>query len=362
MAAASPRTELDRHYTELEARWSLVPRDDYGRLVIPTGNSAEPVHRWFHLKEAFSFQLLGRVAKDIGFDSGADLRILDCFSGAGTTAVSAILGSPGWSGKADAVGVELNPFLHFLASTKARVSCYQNRAALANSLDDAKAAVVSDFHSSRRVAAKLELPAQATLRNVQYFDPTAIQELRYIQTLVSRTACGLVGDIMKLVSVTSLEACGRLRRDGRALRFDPRRTPSDPIIEFCRRLDQVVADIRGLPATKGTAIVLQGDIRDDATELQDAAGGFDLAIFSPPYPNNIDYTEVYKTEAWMLDAFGTADEFRRHRFTTLRSHPSVTFPDQYAFANSAISDSVDRLLGPLLNAVPPVGGSSKERE
>jgi DNA modification methylase len=27
---------------------------------------------------------------------------------------------------------------------------------------------------------------------------------------------------------------------------------------------------------------------------------FDLILTSPPYPNNIDYSEVYKLELWLL--------------------------------------------------------------
>src|SRR5439155_9892825 len=51
-----------------------------------------------------------------------------------------------------------------------------------------------------------------------------------------------------------------------------------------------------------------------------------LFLYSPPYLNLIDYSEVYKLELWMLEFIRTQDEFRTLRLGTLRSHPSVTFP------------------------------------
>src|SRR6266542_1768535 len=78
----------------------------------------------------------------------------------------------------------------------------------------------------------------------------------------------------------------------------------------------------------------------------------DLALFSPPYPNNIDYTEVYKMEAWALGLIQTQDDFRRQRHRTVRSHPSFKWADAYAYEDHPRAGEIRNLLAPMLDAVP----------
>ena len=81
----------------------------------------------------------------------------------------------------------------------------------------------------------------------------------------------------------------------------------------------------------------------------------------PPYPNNIDYTEVYKTESWALELYASGDDMRLQRLSTLRSHPSVLFPEEYHYPLSANADQVAALVAPIFAAslqidTPMVGG------
>ena len=74
---------------------------------------------------------------------------------------------------------------------------------------------------------------------------------------------------------------------------------------------------------------------------------FDLVIFSPPYPNNIDYTEVYKMEAWLLGMFENAEAFRSQRLKTVHSHPSIRRKAEH----SEVRHATD-VVAPILDAVP----------
>ncbi len=78
----------------------------------------------------------------------------------------------------------------------------------------------------------------------------------------------------------------------------------------------------------------------------------DWVVFSPPYPNNIDYTEVYKTESWALEVYASEDDMRLQRLSTLRSHPSVLFPEEYHYPRSASADQVAALIAPILRCIP----------
>jgi hypothetical protein len=49
----------------------------------------------------------------------------------------------------------------------------------------------------------------------------------------------------------------------------------------------------------------------------------DVAIFSPPYPNSFDYTDIYNLELWMLGYLRTWDCNTTLRNRTFRSHVQV---------------------------------------
>jgi hypothetical protein len=121
--------------------------------------------------------------------------------------------------------------------------------------------------------------------------------------------------------------------------------------EFGRRAAAVSADVKR-DKIAVDAVVHRGDGRDVVSTLG-AKVKFDLAVFSPPYPNNIDYTEIYKLEAWLLGLIRSRDEFRSLRYETMRSHPSVAFPDDYPASDGPRRTEVMQLIDPLLRVVPP---------
>jgi len=75
-------------------------------------------------------------------------------------------------------------------------------------------------------------------------------------------------------------------------------------------------------------------------------------LFSPPYPNNIDYTEVYKLENCLLGFISSASEFREQRLRTVRSHPSVLFPPEYEVSGNGYKSEFASLVGPILDSIP----------
>ncbi|MEW3673849.1 hypothetical protein QOZ77_32065, partial [Pseudomonas aeruginosa] len=49
----------------------------------------------------------------------------------------------------------------------------------------------------------------------------------------------------------------------------------------------------------------------------------DLAVFSPPYPNSFDYTDVYNVELWVLGYLNDSADNRSLRQSTLASHVQI---------------------------------------
>ncbi|MFJ6703875.1 MULTISPECIES: hypothetical protein [unclassified Streptomyces] len=337
---------VETHYKQLEQAWRVSDRSDvYDRLVVPNGNSAEPFHRWFHLKEAFSARLLGQVISDTSLTQRDSLRILDCFSGSGTTVVSASALAQDYSEGIHVEAIEHNPFLHLVSEAKAA-------ACLADTVTAEKLSRASEqiIRSASHITDDLRLPGLSTFSREGYFEPADLRQLVSLRDAVASLEPGLIRNLALLAAAACVEPASRLRRDGRALRFSPNRNPRSPREEFQRRISMMVEDIKGAPFLNASSYVHRGDGRRplDYTTSRE----FDLVIFSPPYPNNIDYTEVYKMEAWYLELFTDESSFRQHRLTTVRSHPSVKFAEEYEYMTDNHSVAVEELLAPLLAAIP----------
>src|SRR5205823_14898652 len=128
-------------------------------------------------------------------------------------------------------------------------------------------------------------------------------------------------DLARVCLGATVEPVSRLRRDGRALRYVPDKQRPDVILEFLRRAEQIDEDLQRPPLRVRGRIQL-GDGRLLAPRPPEEAT-MDVVVFSPPYPNNIDYTEVYKLEAWLLGFINSHEEFATQRLKTLYSHPSL---------------------------------------
>jgi DNA modification methylase len=350
--ATSPAVGGDRlgaHYSTLEMDFAVHPNANYEQLVVPNGNGAEPVHRWFRLKEAYSRRLLPRVLKDLELDDRSELRVLDPFAGSGTTAIAvADLVADRTLRRAQVLGYECNPFLHLVASTKLRALQRPTRTflPLAQRLGAAAA---------RRRVDPAPTPDLASFRNASFFQPDSLTQMLRLRSAIDQAemagAHKLDVDLARLCLGASIEPSSFLRRDGRALRFVPDKQPTNPVAEFLRRAEQIDDDLprRGLPLTGAMKL-------GDGRQLRPGPpkpGSIDLVIFSPPYPNNIDYTEVYKLEAWLLGFISTQEQFREQRVRTLYSHPSIMrAPDNVTVDSAARPDQERALLAPLLEAVP----------
>jgi hypothetical protein len=348
---------LATYYDSLESRYSVHEAPGYGALVVPTGNSTQPVHRWFHFKEAFSHGLLAQLIEDLGVP-GDGLHVLDPFSGSGTTAVSALLMSSPLKGrKVERLhAIEVNPWLHLLSATKTEV--VQRPADGAFELLDA---IVESARISRKEA---PLPSLSTFGRSDYLSEAhgheLVRLLAAVDCLAGQSGADAIneGDLARLLVGASVEPAMRLRRDGRALRYQPQKNVISPLDTFHRLAKTVEEDLVWLrhEGPAGHGVVHRGDARDAASYPE--PGTVDLALFSPPYPNNIDYTEVYKLEAWILSLIYDQKSFRDQRLATLRSHPSIRFETPKP---GELSPDLQTILAPVHTAIPAGDRYSRAR-
>lgn len=323
---ADARHELLSMYERFQADWAVVDRrEDYAHLVVPSGNADEALHRWFHVKEAYSCNLLPRILKDSDWSGDRELRILDPFSGSGTTAVSAASCAADVGQSLYVRAVEANPVLAIVSDAK--IAGMTLGASIASKVERLGEDLLAEYKRISSGSYFLSTPS-ATLNNSQFFDPNSRNALLLLGYLAKRVVEKEIRVILQTAVASAVECSGRIRRDGRALRYCPTKRPIDPAVAFQASLRRMVADLKGTPnrASSVDAALTVGDARRASSYFSGET--FDLIVFSPPYPNNIDYTEVYKTEAWALDLFEDEAHMRAQRLSTLRSHSSIYFPNE----------------------------------
>jgi len=339
-----PNDLLSAHYEAIQARYSIHENEAFATLVVPNGNCTSPYHRWFHLKEGFSSQLLLRIIEEASLSSARALTLLDPFAGSGTTIASGLLWGSSKGRLVTACGFERNPFLHFVAQTKVN--------ALTDGAPSFDKFVVRLLEIIKnKTVPPSPTPALSTFFNTLYFEPDVLRTLLEIHSaIVQAKGTAIERDLALLCLAGTVEPASRLRRDGRALRYESSKMRVNPMEEFTRRCRVIIDDLAKCHGS-GKGHVYYGDGRSVQSELPDSFSA-DLVLFSPPYPNNIDYTEVYKLEAWLLGFISDKSQFRNLRLQTLRSHPSCMFPEVYEASSNGLKAQFDEVIAPLLDSVP----------
>jgi hypothetical protein len=302
----------------------------FGGLVHSAENERLPVHRWYQYKEAFSPRLPLEVLARYG--AGRSGVVVDSFAGVATTQL-ALASDPRVTA---AIGVEYSPFAHFVGRTKL--------AAIRE--DPRRLAAVVGLANGYAVEPDLTRPSLSSLSDERIYAP---RDLDALLSAKGHIAALDVSDVERgfllLGLIGAADDVSGVIKDGRALRIAGNGHRKRPGIASRAQVDGGPDRVRSALATRWRAMV--EDVEDvdraatgprtehrrgDARELAEVPAiepeAVGLFVSSPPYLNTIDYTEVYKLELWLLGFVDSADAFRTLRLGTLRSHPSVEFPDR----------------------------------
>lgn len=273
-----------------------------------------PFQRWYRFKEAFApravmdaFARLPRMPR----------TCVDPFGGSGTTALTAqFLG-------VRPTTVEVNPFLADLI--EAKLQQYDGMRLMAS-----YRRVVDGAASARVDAASLLVDAPPTFlepgvagRYIYALD-VAERILAYREAIDGLDDAGharlfrvLLGSALIGLSNVVISGKGRRYRSGwEKRRTDPRMVSRMFEAAFLEAVEDIVRFGRR-PCPDFT--LLRGDARSAITEAPEA----EFALFSPPYPNSFDYTDIYNVELWMLGYLRSAGDNRTLREATLRSHVQI---------------------------------------
>lgn len=311
----------------------------YGSRVGPENNSDLPVHRWFRFKESFSADLLREILELIPYEFGRRVHLLDPFCGVATSLLaSQELASSGID--IAAIGIERNPFVAFTASTKARWPKIDTTKLVKIGLDCEK--------QSRN--SKPAIPPLSSLTSGRCISRYMSRRILAIADSIRREGASATHDAVLLGLASVIESVSYIRKDGRALRIvDKKKVKLPALLEAIWNTMAGDATLlqKCLPNPPIPKVVL-GDGRRPL-KYGVAPRSIDLVITSPPYPNNIDYTEVYKLELWLLGLVRSQNEFLSLRKSTFRSHPTCSPPEEVKKFSAAIrKGSLKSVLAPII--------------
>ena len=302
-----------------------VPR--LKRIVNFGTNVEHPVHGWYYFKEGYAPGVVHwafhrflfpdwpdhigrRGARLAGRPPGEQgPRVLDPFSGSGTTALTCQMAG------VDALGIEYNPFFAFLGQAKLAWPHY----------DPDRIAHHLPTLLAEGGTPTIDPPALSSFRRL--FAPTVLADLLVMKERIAAIDDPLTRQFFQLGLAAVIERVSIARKDGKGLKVLRRPVTPSPVREaLAYQWGRMLHDLRDIdPALRANAAqaqvsIQQGDARRLTTVADDS---IDLVVYSPPYLNSFDYAEVYKLEMWLLDFVQNHGEFRRLRGASLRSHVST---------------------------------------
>lgn len=295
-----------------------VPARTLGTLSNNEGAPDVGFQRWRLFKEAFAPELVKQAIDETSGSLGRAVRsCADPFGGSGTTALTCqFLG-------VHPTTVEVNPFLADLIESKLDSydfsSLSRTYLKVLRSVDDFPAKVSCGEDLPRTfiepgVGGKFLFWADVAGRFGQYMAAISAmasceREHRLMRALLS--AC--------VVCASNALVSGKGRRYRRG--WDVRRTTPETLdAAFRNVMGMALFDIRRFSERRcRTYTLLRGDARKQVAETPH----IDVAVFSPPYPNSFDYTDVYNMELWMGGYLSTRQDNRDLREQTLRSHVQI---------------------------------------
>jgi hypothetical protein len=278
---------------------------EYKNLVNFKHNLILPRHRWFNIKEGYSAKLVQEIFKETGIKK-EDI-VLDPFSGSGTTILeSSVMG-------VKSIGIEVNPFLFYLSNIKSKKK--------AASFDE----VFKSF-SKNLTSKKSKLPI---LSISEKLFGKQINDVLRAKNAIDMEENIFFKDLLKISFLCSLDACSTAKKDGNGLKYPKSKKVKDFMNQFETNLNMVINDMHDLEI-KRIPKLMNGnslEIINSTRFKKKYSSKISLVLFSPPYANCFDYTEVYKTELWFGDFVKDYSDMKVLRNQSMSSHLNKELKD-----------------------------------
>ncbi|HAU4888516.1 DNA methyltransferase [Aeromonas hydrophila] len=288
-----------------------------GREVPTLGTNAGaerlPFQTWRHFKEAFAPELVARAIRECAIPVE---RCIDPFGGSGTTALACqFLG-------VEPVTIEVNPYLADLI--EAKLGQY-DQTLLLQDLGQVIRVVRNTTDKTHDLNWLPPSFVEPGVKERWLFEKNVAQRIESYRLAIEQLHTPLHRMFFKAILGGFLVETSNVYINGKGRRYRKnwqvrRHTPQEVDQCFLDRVQQAIYEIVRYAHRPVRSYTL---MRGDCREAIERAAQCQLAVFSPPYPNSFDYTDVYNVELWALGYIADSSSNRTLRQATLSSHVQI---------------------------------------
>lgn len=321
---------------EYEKKFNVIYPDNenatYSSILNYSTEKDNPFQRWYRYKEGFSIQFIDKIIEE--YSDGTIEKILDPFAGSGTTILAA--NKHGCQG----IGFEVNPFSFFLMKTKQdkyetkdiELFKYQYQEIL-NSLNKDE---YEDY----------ELPKLSISGRV--FQEEAEKVMMSCKMKIEQVENTKAKKLLLLGWLASIEELSDYRKAGNGLKRRRTVKPSyvnkeDVINYLLQQYTNMYVDLLEKDVTNKDNLLYQKSCLNFSDVIQHES--IDGIIFSPPYANCFDYTEIYKLELWFGEFVKKYADLKILRNKSLKSHLNIKYDkSEEIISNSKVlTDRIEKI-------------------
>ncbi|MHB8128564.1 MAG: DNA methyltransferase [Mobilitalea sp.] len=298
-------------YKNIEKKYEVVYPDNkmatYSSLLNYSDDLEKPYQRWYRYKEGFSIDLVKHLIKEYSHNKSG--IILDPFAGSGSTLIAA--NQMGYKG----VGFEVNPFSYFLADCKLNYYSDEMNEEFKNAYEIILKSALN--YSCEYKLPKLSISEKVFTEEIEKFYMTIDDAIISFKPQFEETK-----NLLRLGWLSCLERVSNYRKAGNGLKIKkyvkPRILSKDDVYAILlEQYQNMYIDIIKHKEKPNASIYNESSLNMKKRVKDESITGI---IFSPPYANCFDYTEIYKLELWFGGFVKEYSELKDLRKQSLHSH------------------------------------------
>lgn len=321
-------------YLELEHRFKVIypesPNATYTSLLNYSDDLNKPFQRWYRYKEGYSVELVEHLIRE--YAERKEGIILDPFSGSGSTLLAAE--DMGYSG----IGFEVNPFSYFLSQCK--LDNYSKE-----TIESFKAACENILQQALNKKEDYCLPKLSISAKV--FDDEIEKYYMSVGALIESDLVTekQVRNLLKIGWLACLEPLCNYRKAGNGLKIRKYVKPRIITVEDAKAMlleeyQNIYIDLTQARKTNHAVIYNDSCLNMGKYINPNSVEGI---IFSPPYANCFDYTEIYKLELWFGKFVSEYSELKKLRRNSLHSHLNGDLSRKVQSKSATLAELLTRL-------------------
>jgi hypothetical protein len=273
-----------------------------------------PFQRWFKFKEAFSPRFILDCIQNMDRQPRS---CLDPFGGSGTTALTCqFLGIRPTT-------IEVNPFLSDLIDAK--LSSYDLAALQRDYLRVLEVARSVKVNFTSMLAGAPDTLVEPGRDDRWIFSCDAAKRILALRTAIDYLAKDIHRSVLRVALGSVLVGLSNVVVNGKGRKYrngweSKQKAGRDIEAAFRNAFLLIYTDLSRFSERPMREYSLH---RGDSRQLVAASEPVDMVIFSPPYPNSFDYTDIYNLELWLLGYLRSRADNTDLRNQTVRSHVQI---------------------------------------